>query len=615
MNVYFKREQEMRSDLRKLNKEKMTNRQYSLYRCSGSDLFSKADENRRMIMKHNLTTTSPLLDFFDFNPWGLDAILDEDLIRPESAPNDQEMDEQREEEEIRPKTAGVIAGNVMSPMALKPNDSTLASTLETRLAEPHVAKVEYLLRSQSAHTEHRGNNDNDTNRPVTVLDHADDIEVDGEVDVNTERTRARKITINAEKFGKLQKGEVNVKLRDKDGKFILKPISMDYIPDSVESVFIAKDPSKERMALVRQNTSKITPTVSSELKVNNRIAIQRSLMGKAAKKTSVAEIFKGARDRKTRHFRIFLKHPAGEEDDQNVEPGRKQSIAQNNSSTMQMYKHQKKMSVNPTKPSQNNQFPEVRKVSDSSDKSRRDGQKVIAFKENATGGRNNLSVSITSRPQAQEILSPTTPTQQPSGGILLKRRCDSSASSVRPPSQLSVGNNEVFSTSGNYRVLFPKRPNPDLPDSRNNTPGLNRSASSMSMNNNNVQFMFSDQDMTDMIQKLVEGRSEDGDRSDRAPSNLSATGAIRTIQMVKKFSSVFRKRNTPTPSTISADTENTMNTMRAHSRIRNARDAKEIIRNVMKQDEENMMAMSSMRRRVALGAHGQKRPSTVASIR
>ncbi|KAK3093814.1 hypothetical protein FSP39_020523 [Pinctada imbricata] len=612
MNVYLKHEQELRADLRKMRKEKMTNRQFSLYRSAGADLFSKADETRRLIMKHNLSTTSPLMEFFDFNPWGLDAIVDEDLIRPQTAPL--EMEEEGEmKEEIRPQTAGVVPDQSFSSEHVNKNNQTLASSLENRFIEPHVAKVEHLLHSQSVHSTQLPVQD--ATRPETVLDHADEeeMDVDGEVDTNTERTRARKITINADKFGVLQKGTVDVKLKNKDGKFILKPVSMDYEPDSVESVFIAKDPSKERMALVRQSTCIHSPTVSSELKVNNRIAIQKSLMGKAAKKTSVSEIFKGARDRKTRHFRIFLKNPADSNEDENQgEDEKKQNNSNSTSQTISIYKHQKKMTSSNPNRSTSKVVPTIRTNSDSSDKGRsNEGQKLIAFKERAMGGKhNNISVSITTKPK-ENAQSPTTPTSQmnqPIGGILFKRRCDSSQSSIRPPSQLSIGNNDVFSTSGYHRVMFAKMPNTDQPDSRGPTP-LNRSTSSMSMRDSNVQFAFSDADMTDMIQKLVEGGGTDGSLSDRPVSNLSVGGAMRTVQMMKKFSGILqRKRNTPTPSQLSSEFDTPF---RPASRLRSSRDTRELIRNIKKRDEEYEEAMTSMRRRVALGASSGPRPSVV----
>ena len=122
-----------------------------------------------------------------------------------------------------------------------------------------------------------------------------------------------------EKFAQLQNGKTLVKLRDKNGEFILKPLNINYEPTEVEAVFFAKDPTKEKMALVRQNTSWKSQTVSSDLKVNNRLAIQKSLMGQTSKKTTVAEIFNNARDRRTRHFRIMLKNPlvAYENEDNN----------------------------------------------------------------------------------------------------------------------------------------------------------------------------------------------------------------------------------------------------------------------------------------------------------
>ena len=91
----MKDEEGIRDVLRKLKKEKVCNSKYSLYRSSGSggDLFSKATKKRKQYMENNLATVSPLLDELCETPWGLDPIIDEDLVRPQTAPPNQQTQE------------------------------------------------------------------------------------------------------------------------------------------------------------------------------------------------------------------------------------------------------------------------------------------------------------------------------------------------------------------------------------------------------------------------------------------------------------------------------------------------------------------------------------------
>lgn len=266
MSVHIKQEQNIKKELRNLKKEKMLNSHYSLYRTDGKDLFSTAKKNRETLLKQNELSSS-FLDDLCFNPWGLDSIIDEDLIRPKTAPaggadGEVPTDSQQDTLDIPPNSEG---GHIKRP--------SLAATLDADHVNTQVAKVEHLLQSQShsqalpvpakppdpASPTLGGGMIKSTQPPKLVISMPNSVtdgsSCDGEVDIQTERTRARNITIDRDKFLELQKGDVNVKLKNKDGAFIVKPVKVNYDPTGVDAVFIAKDPSKERMALVRQKTN------------------------------------------------------------------------------------------------------------------------------------------------------------------------------------------------------------------------------------------------------------------------------------------------------------------------------------------------------------------------
>lgn len=68
---------------------------------------------------------------------------------------------------------------------------------------------------------------------------------DGEVDILIERIRVRNIMIDREKFFEFQKGDVDVKFKNKDGVFFVKFVKMNYDFIGVDVVFIVKDLFKE----------------------------------------------------------------------------------------------------------------------------------------------------------------------------------------------------------------------------------------------------------------------------------------------------------------------------------------------------------------------------------
>lgn len=97
---------------------------------------------------------------------------------------------------------------------------------------------------------------------------------DGEVDVQIERMRVRKIMIKVEKFLELEKGKIVIILKDKEGEFVLKFLNINYEFDEVEVVFFVKDFICEKMVLVCQKINWGFNIVVLDLKVNNRIVIQ-----------------------------------------------------------------------------------------------------------------------------------------------------------------------------------------------------------------------------------------------------------------------------------------------------------------------------------------------------
>lgn len=592
MSVHIKQEQTIKKELRNLKKEKMLNSHYSLYRTDGKDLFSTAKKNRETLLKKNELSSS----FFDdlcFNPWGLDSIIDEDLIRPKTAPagvTDGEVptDSQQDTLDMPPNSEG---GHIKRP--------SLAATLDADHVNTQVAKVEHLLQSQShsqalpvpakppdsASPTLGGGMVKSTGPPKLVISRpnsvTDESSCDGEVDIQTERTRARNITIDREKFLELQKGDVDVKLKNKDGAFLVKPVKMNYDPTGVDAVFIAKDPSKERMALVRQKTNWKTPTVAAELKINNRIAIQKSLIGKSAKKTTVAEIFNSGRDRKTRHFRIISKSLRNDETDAN---DRKESLRPASSPAVRLNVKSgggsKKASVLKTRTAEN-------------------GPPIViheAFTNKATkkqsmgvSRENSLNDSSTGK-RVKEFLSSSL------GVSNNKRSCESASSVMRSTSQASMESHDILNTSGNHRVSFAR----GGPQESSNI--LNRSHSSMSMREGNVQFKMTDADMNKMLDRLIEGKGEKEDYSNQTEETMSdLQGAIKALTFMKRLSRMSSRNKRNTPSDVASSTGTATNSQLPR-RINSRQETDKFIRESKQKDDQYLDTMDSMRRRVALGA-------------
>jgi hypothetical protein len=599
MNSHIKQEQKIKLELRNLKKQKMLNSQYSLYRTDGKDLFSTAKAKRELLLKKNELSSSFFEDLC-FNPWGLDSIIDEDLIPLTASPNQvNEGDFQTEphnETEIQYDTENFPPKSEVEHH----QQSSLAIKLDAKNVNTHVAKVEHLLQSQSqSHFEPSKSSDplNLTQRslPLKQPDVAkpevetneqntdtEESTCDGEVDIQTERTRARSIVIDRNKFLELQRGDVNVKLRNKNGAFLVKPVKISYDPEGVDAVFAAKDPSKERMALVRQNTNWKSPTVSAELKINNRIAIQKSLIGKAARKTTVAEIFNSARDRKTRHFRIISNSQKNEENGDEANKDRKPPMRPTSSPVV-------KLPSSSEKTARNTSVLRSRKA---------EGGPPIVIHGAFTEKASKKPAPVVSRENSWNDTSAGPHTRDNPHSSMIKRNCESVNSVARPASQASMENHDVLNTSGGYhKVTFARRGSPDL------SAQLNRSASSMSMREGNVQFMMSDSDMNNMLQRLIAGKGEKGDYStEHTKENVpDIQGTIKAMTFIKRLSrmSSRNKRNTPSDIASSIGTNNTLHLPR---RVSSRQDTHQLIKEAKQKDNEYNDTINSMRRRVALGA-------------
>lgn len=269
MNIHMKNEKELKKELRALHREKMQHLRFSLYRSSSTDPFSR----------HDVVTASSLpLESRNNTPWGLNTIPDNEdqVFRPHTAPTGTSKWQHANTD--RPKTAAVDSfGNILYNNSDEQSDDNLSE----------VSSV-----SQS-----------------TIV---------GIIDRKMEQSSARKISVGQQSFNKIGHGKVRAKIKNKDGRFLVQPINIEYDVEAANQDNQAFEPSitkqqfdplYERLALVRKITDFKSPTISSDMKINNRVPIQKSLKGIKAKRTTVSEIYQNARDRKTRHFRIVAIKP------------------------------------------------------------------------------------------------------------------------------------------------------------------------------------------------------------------------------------------------------------------------------------------------------------------
>ncbi|GFO27420.1 hypothetical protein PoB_005392500 [Plakobranchus ocellatus] len=131
-------------------------------------------------------------------------------------------------------------------------------------------------------------------------------EYDGIMEANPELSSNRRIRMNPRAFTKLLTGQVKVKLLNKAGDFVLRPVAGGNAVLAQEEADKQQMDSKERIAIVKQSTSFQSPTLSSDLKISNLVAIQKALKGQAAKRVTVGEVMKSARDRRARIFRVQM---------------------------------------------------------------------------------------------------------------------------------------------------------------------------------------------------------------------------------------------------------------------------------------------------------------------
>ncbi|RUS79881.1 hypothetical protein EGW08_012359 [Elysia chlorotica] len=131
-------------------------------------------------------------------------------------------------------------------------------------------------------------------------------EYDGIMDANPELSSNRRIRMNPRAFTKLLTGQVTVKLLNKTGDFVLRPVTGGTAVLTQEDTDKQQIDSKERVAIVKQRTSFTSPTLSSDLKISNLVAIQKALKGQAAKRVTVGQVMNSARDRRSRIFRVQM---------------------------------------------------------------------------------------------------------------------------------------------------------------------------------------------------------------------------------------------------------------------------------------------------------------------
>ncbi|KAK6187697.1 hypothetical protein SNE40_005664 [Patella caerulea] len=129
---------------------------------------------------------------------------------------------------------------------------------------------------------------------------------DAIVDSKSDYASSRKIKMNPRAFSRLVSGKANIRVLNKDNGYVIHPVS-----ESRTSHLMPKDVDRssvsERLAVVRQKTNYKSPTLSHDLKVNNIVAIKKSLQGDdSTPRLSVGDVMLSARERRSRLFRIQL---------------------------------------------------------------------------------------------------------------------------------------------------------------------------------------------------------------------------------------------------------------------------------------------------------------------
>ncbi|KAH9519633.1 hypothetical protein Btru_003203 [Bulinus truncatus] len=120
-------------------------------------------------------------------------------------------------------------------------------------------------------------------------------EFDGRIEPSSSNlSKNRVIRVNAKTFSRLMKGQICTQLLNATENYILTPFPGESHENN----------DRERLVVAKQRTTYQTPTLASELKVNNMLAIQRDLMGERSTRRSVRDVLSNARDRRARVFRV-----------------------------------------------------------------------------------------------------------------------------------------------------------------------------------------------------------------------------------------------------------------------------------------------------------------------
>ena len=280
MSILLKEEKSVKKTLKELYTEKIKNLRFSLYRCQNND------NHDPFAKKQDMLPLSPsVLESRGNTPWesrgntpcvprGLDPIIGEDeddnAVRPQTAPAGPavgitNVTNDVMASEARPKTTGALKAHII-------NDGGTAKDASEISNHPEIVGI---------------------------------------LDPTSERTSNRKITVSKHSFAKVIR-PTKITIKHRDGRFLVKPMKDNFVQEQGDTVafdpamaYKNYDPVNEKFALVRQITSYKTPTIASDMKINNRVPIQKSLRGEDAKRVTVAEIYQNARDRKARHFKII----------------------------------------------------------------------------------------------------------------------------------------------------------------------------------------------------------------------------------------------------------------------------------------------------------------------
>lgn len=575
MNSHLREEKEVRKEFTKLRKEKLLNSQFSLYRSDGADLFSKATENRSKLME-NFVRMSPVAldDYHNYTPWGLDMIIDEDLIEPSSgyegdvrpltAPVPNTSEPEPEEPEERPQTVLPNALKDTASIFLNAISSLQENNINAHNSDSKPTQTAEQKAIESAHWK-------SLKKAVVEKPEEDLLEedlefgIDGHVDMKLDQTKARKIMIRANKFEELTRGGVCVKLKEKSGQFVMKPAPILHQVDAIQAYFMAKDPNKEQMALVRKKTSYSTSTVSSDMKINNKLPIMKSLLGHKVKKTTVAEIMSEARNRKTRQYKVCLRNYKQMSPEQGDKEQQTQTILQT--------------------PRSKSAQSSPRNLPDDVDADPILSEKNLKRQLHQDLEKHNMEV-LQNRIKVVMEAWGKNESPRPTSVIIrtdLNRKASPSDMVFRPK---SMDMREKLVTSSQHRVKF---------SDEHNQISLNRSTSSMSFKDSmeNMQ--------TDTMRLMVDHKRPDS-RSESSLSHATGYGSInklprRSRTPSRRFPSRFTPVSSDSYSEISID---------APAKFLSTKDAHKMVKEQIKRDKEKETALFSLRRRMATAASAKR---------